>query len=148
VGLERGPLSLLSTIEELFGRESRGSSLENRNTAVGTRRADHTTSLYLQKLTLTSPTSGGRSVVVVRSRIKATEFVLFFLVMGEHLRVPAHPRNIHSRRHGNSKFTRDCLQATSVALSNLPRFFQTLAHTRSIAKYRGVFRSDHSSVLQ
>jgi hypothetical protein len=36
------------------------------NTAVGIRHADH--------VTLTSPTSGGRSVSVVRSRTKAREF--------------------------------------------------------------------------
>jgi hypothetical protein len=30
VGLERGPLSLVSTIEELLGRKSSGSGLENR----------------------------------------------------------------------------------------------------------------------
>jgi hypothetical protein len=30
VGLERGPLSLVSTIEELFERKSSGSSLESR----------------------------------------------------------------------------------------------------------------------
>jgi len=41
---------------------------------VGTRRADHVTPLYLQKLALTSPTGGGRSVGVVRVRTKATEF--------------------------------------------------------------------------
>jgi hypothetical protein len=31
VGLERGPLSLVSTIEELFERKSSGSGLENQN---------------------------------------------------------------------------------------------------------------------
>jgi hypothetical protein len=31
--------------------------------------------LYLQKLALTSPTSGGRSVGIVRSRTQATELV-------------------------------------------------------------------------
>jgi hypothetical protein len=41
VGLERGPLSLVSTIEELLGRKSSGSGLETENTAVGIRRADH-----------------------------------------------------------------------------------------------------------
>ena len=46
-------------------------------TAVGTRCADHETPLYPQKLALTSPTSGGRSVGIVRSRTKATEFVCF-----------------------------------------------------------------------
>jgi hypothetical protein len=33
--------------------------------------------LYPQKLARTSPTNGGRSVGIVRLRIKATEFVLF-----------------------------------------------------------------------
>ena len=47
--------------------------LENRLAAVGTRCADHVTPLYPQKLALTSPTGGGRSVGIVRVRTKATE---------------------------------------------------------------------------
>jgi hypothetical protein len=35
VGLERGPLSLVSTIEELLERKSCGSGLENRNYGRG-----------------------------------------------------------------------------------------------------------------
>jgi hypothetical protein len=31
VGLERGPLGLVSTIKELLGRKGRGSGLENRD---------------------------------------------------------------------------------------------------------------------
>ena len=50
--------------------------LENILTAVGTRCADHVTPLYPQKLALTSPTGGGRSVGIVRVRTKATEFSL------------------------------------------------------------------------
>ena len=51
--------------------------LENRDlTAVGTRCPDHVTPLYPQKLALTSPTGGGRSVGIVRVRTKATEFSL------------------------------------------------------------------------
>jgi hypothetical protein len=38
MGLDRGPLSFVGTIEELFGRKSSGSGLENR---VYGRRADH-----------------------------------------------------------------------------------------------------------
>ena len=38
--------------------------------------ADHVTPLYPQKFALTSPTGGGRSVGIVRSRTKATEFFL------------------------------------------------------------------------
>ena len=40
--------------------------------------ADHVTPLYPQKLALSSPTGGGRSVGIVRSRTKATEFSLVF----------------------------------------------------------------------
>ena len=43
---------------------------------MGIRYADHVTPLYPQKLALTSPTGGGRSVVIVPSRTKATELVL------------------------------------------------------------------------
>jgi hypothetical protein len=35
VGLERDPLSLVSTTEELLDRKSSGSGLETENTAVG-----------------------------------------------------------------------------------------------------------------
>jgi hypothetical protein len=65
VGLERGQLSLVSTIEGLLGRKDSGFGLENR------------CSLYLQKFAVTLPTSGGRSVGIVRSLTQATEFVLF-----------------------------------------------------------------------
>jgi hypothetical protein len=67
------PLSLMSTIEELLERKSSGSGLEMLK--YGRRDLSRDT-LYPQKLTLTSPTSGSRSVGKVRSRTKATEFVL------------------------------------------------------------------------
>ena len=41
---------------------------------MGIRCADHVTTFYPQKLALTSPTGGGRSVGIVRSRTKAIEF--------------------------------------------------------------------------
>jgi hypothetical protein len=59
MGLERGPLSLVSTIEELLGRNSIGCGLQNRDYGrKGIRRADYATPLYPQKLVATSPTSG------------------------------------------------------------------------------------------
>jgi hypothetical protein len=77
VGMERGPLSLVSTNEELLGRKSSGSGLEIRKYGCeDLLRLPHDT-LCPQKLTLTSPTSDGRSVSIVHSWTEATEFVLF-----------------------------------------------------------------------
>ena len=60
-------------------KKSSGSrSRKQRLTAVGTRCADHVTPPYPQKLALTSPTGGARSVGIVRVRIKATEFSFQF----------------------------------------------------------------------
>jgi hypothetical protein len=66
VGLERVPLSLMSTIEELLGRNNSSSSLENRKYGRGDPLRWPRDTLYPQKFALTSPTSGGRSVGIVR----------------------------------------------------------------------------------
>jgi len=54
---------------------------------VGTRCADHVTPLYPQKLALTSPTGGGRSVCIVRSRTKAMEFSFLVLLYIKNLKL-------------------------------------------------------------
>jgi hypothetical protein len=64
VGLERGPPSHVKITEELLEWKCSGSGSGKRNT------------LYPQKLALTSPTCGDRSVGIVRLRTKATEFSL------------------------------------------------------------------------
>jgi hypothetical protein len=67
VGLERGPLSLVSTIEELIGIKKAAAPVSNaENTAVGIRCADQVVQ-SITNLALTSPTVGGRSVGAVRS---------------------------------------------------------------------------------
>jgi hypothetical protein len=66
VGLERGPLSLVSTTEELLKRKSSGSGLEIRK--------------YGRRDPSRWPRVGGRSVGIVRSRTEATEFVCLFFV--------------------------------------------------------------------
>jgi hypothetical protein len=66
VGLEGGLLSLMSTIEELLGRNSSSSGLENQEYSHGD---------LFQKLVLTSPTSSGLSASIFCLRTKATEFV-------------------------------------------------------------------------
>ena len=64
-------------LRSYLNKKSRGSRFrKQRLMAVGTRCANHVTPLYPQKLPLTSPTGGGRSVGMVRSRTKATEFSL------------------------------------------------------------------------
>jgi hypothetical protein len=74
VGLERGLLSPVSTTEELLERKSSGTGPESRQY----RRRDSPRwprdTLYQQKFSLTSWTSGGRSVDIVRSRTEAKEF--------------------------------------------------------------------------
>jgi hypothetical protein len=76
VGLERGPLNLVSTIEGLLERKSSGSGLENRD--YGRRNSSRWPRdiLYPQKLVLNSLTSGGGSVGIVHSWTQATEFTL------------------------------------------------------------------------
>ena len=69
---------------------------------MGTRCADHVTPLYPQKLALTSPTGGGRSVGIVRVRTKATEFVVVTLFVGpvctESQYIPGRHNNSTSRQ--------------------------------------------------
>jgi hypothetical protein len=60
-----------------FGRKLRGdmrSGLENRDYEQRDPPRWQRDILYPQKLALTSPTNGGRSVGIVRSQIKAMEF--------------------------------------------------------------------------
>jgi hypothetical protein len=77
VGLERGPLSLVTTTEELLDRKVAAPVYKTENTAVGTRHADHVAPFIRKKLAITSPTSGGRSVGIVRSRTQTMEFSFF-----------------------------------------------------------------------
>jgi hypothetical protein len=74
VGLERGPLSLVSTTEELLDRKVASPVKKNRE--YGRRDPSHWPrgTLYPQKLAITSPTSGGRSVGIVRSRTQTMKF--------------------------------------------------------------------------
>jgi hypothetical protein len=80
VGLERGSPSLVSTIEELLRRKSSGSGLENHEYGRRDPWRWPCGTLYSQKLALTSPTSGGRLVAIVRSRTKATLHFSYELV--------------------------------------------------------------------
>jgi hypothetical protein len=58
MGLERGPLSLVSTIEELLGRNSSGSGLERRDYGRGNPSRGPRGTFYPQKLALISTTRG------------------------------------------------------------------------------------------
>jgi hypothetical protein len=54
VGLERGPLSLVSTTEELLDRKIAAPVYKTENTAVGIRHADHVAPSIRKKLAITS----------------------------------------------------------------------------------------------
>jgi hypothetical protein len=75
VGVERDPLSLLSTIEELLERKSRDSGLESREYVRRNSSLWPRGNLYPQKLALSSSTRCGRLVCIVHSRTQATESV-------------------------------------------------------------------------
>jgi hypothetical protein len=78
--MERGPLSLMSTTEELLGRNSSGFGLESREYGHRDSSRWPCGTLYPQKKwALTSLTSGGRSVGIVRLRTEATEFFFLFI---------------------------------------------------------------------
>jgi hypothetical protein len=77
VGLERGSHSLVSTTEELLGRNSSGSGLENREYGRGDPLLWPRDNPYQLKLALTSTTSGGRSVGIVRCGLRPRSLFLF-----------------------------------------------------------------------
>jgi hypothetical protein len=80
VGLERSPLGLVSTNEELLERKS--SEIREYGRRDPSRRPRGT--LYPQKLALTWPTSGGGSVGIVCSRTQAAEFSFLCLLSTVH----------------------------------------------------------------
>jgi hypothetical protein len=78
VGLGRGPLSFVITIKELLERKSSGSGLEIREYSRRDPSRWPRRKLNSQRLALTSPKSGGRSVGIVHSWTQATEFSFIY----------------------------------------------------------------------
>jgi hypothetical protein len=80
VGQELGPLCRWSTIWEPLGRNNSGSGLEIREYGRGNP-LRWPRDICPLKLALTLPTSGGHSVGIVLSRIKATGLLVLVLVL-------------------------------------------------------------------
>jgi hypothetical protein len=78
------------TTEELLGRESSGSCLENREYGRRDPSRWPRGTLYPQKLAVTSPPSGGRSVGIVRSRTQTMEFSFMHLMFTRHAIIRLH----------------------------------------------------------
>jgi hypothetical protein len=74
MGLERGPLGLVITTEELLERKNSGSGLESRDYGCRDPSRWPRGKFYPQKLALASPTNAGRPVGLVRWRAQAKEF--------------------------------------------------------------------------
>jgi hypothetical protein len=82
--------------------------------------------LHPQKLELTSPTSGGRSVGIVRSRTKATEYSLVYLINFDHVPWPdfSIPINIYHWPWGMSQsWWATITIITSVLTWGFPAFY-------------------------
>jgi hypothetical protein len=95
VGLERGPLSFVSAIEELLGRNSSGSILENRDYVHRDPSCWPPDTHYPWKLVLTSLTSGSHSVGIVCPRTKTTELCYYTKVV----RKIRFPMIFHNEKH-------------------------------------------------
>jgi hypothetical protein len=78
VYLKRGPLSLVNTIEELSEWKSSCSGLETREYGRRDQSRWQCGTFYSQTFALTSPTRGGRSVGIVRSRTQAVKYFFFY----------------------------------------------------------------------
>jgi hypothetical protein len=98
VGLERGPLNLVSTTEELLERKSSGFGLEIREYGRRDPSRWPRSTLYPQKVALISPTNGGRSVGIVRSRTQNTEF-FYYLQCGRILHRVICTRLVKLKQH-------------------------------------------------
>jgi hypothetical protein len=82
VGLERDPLGLVSTNEELLGKKSSGSGLEIREYSRRDLSYWPHGILYPRKLALTLSTSSGRLVAIVHSWTQATElFIICYCIL-------------------------------------------------------------------
>jgi hypothetical protein len=73
--IERGPLSLVSTTEELLDRKVAAPVKKTENTAVGIGHADHVAPSIRKSWQSLRATSGGRSVGIVHSRTQTMEEV-------------------------------------------------------------------------
>jgi hypothetical protein len=76
----------VSTTEELLGRKSTGFGLENREYSRRNPSRWSRDTLYLQELAITSPTSGGHSVGIARSRTEAKKFSLIAYIWKLYIR--------------------------------------------------------------
>jgi hypothetical protein len=102
VGLERGPLSLVSTIVELLGKKNCGSGLGSREYGRRDPSRWPRGTLYPRKLALTSLASGGRSVGIGRSWAQATQLGMDCWVANNGRITPGHieqPQQRTARMH-------------------------------------------------
>jgi hypothetical protein len=126
----------MSTTEELLGRESGDSCLENREYCRRNPSRWPRGILYPQKLALTSLTSGGRLVGIVTSRAQATEFSL---VVG-----PWPIFQFHNPIHGRNPWTGD--QSFALIIIGLIIVLTIIQWWRDIVR-EGTYQGLHTKVV-
>ena len=112
---------------------------------MGNRCADHVTPLYPQKFALTSPTGGGRSVGIVRSRTKATEFSLLYNVGYKFLK-PTHAP-IHQPTH-TTEHTHTHLEIWPTNFEECDKKILSANSTRSLQPYSTLHSTDVSMLIE
>jgi hypothetical protein len=151
VDLEQGPLRLVNAIEELFGRKSSSSGLEIREYSHRDPLRCPRGTLYPQKLTLTSPISGGSSVSIVRSQIQAMEF---FFYSYQHCQIfnnfiikfYRHPCNSKYNRPSSSRIEGFCLFFAGIILPILSYMLQTRTFLSFVSECQTVRMCLYSTV--
>jgi hypothetical protein len=126
----------MSTIEELLGRKSSGSGLEIQECGRMDISRWPRCTLYPQKLELSSPTRGGPSVGIVRSRTQATEFLFLPLIKGYGL-VKGIADLLYGREWGrNIRYIKGYICYIDLSFRSTDRRFRYFAVSKRDVKWR------------
>jgi hypothetical protein len=154
VGLERGPLSFMSTTEELLWRNSSGSGLENLDYGRRDPPRWPRDTLCPRKVALTSSTNGGLSAGIVRPRSQAMELLLFICMCFTNNASFLQPLPL---KHSNNEYDYpslsycrarqlSCYSTWVIMIRTISRFIQPLAGSINNLRFSGWTCGEFSKV--